>query len=435
MDSAFGFMHNDFHGGSMKYAMVLAKKWIFSVGMVACVVTSPYVVANAQQQSTAQQVQPTKAFDNGSSHASKLSGSAQKMVLANNKDDVNARGSKKKTGGGKRSSVMPPSPVEAIVAVSSSWQQTTETTGTLHSMQGVMVASMVAGQVEKILFSSNQQVRKGDTLFVIYHKPLQEMIRGLKAKYELSNIRLRRGRYLVKRGAISASDFDTLKYNNELAKANYQQGLATLDQHIVKAPFAGKLGIRLVNVGDYIQVGEDTVDLQDLSTLRVDFSIPQIDMSKLMAGARVRVTLSGQSRRCMPAVVTSLAVSVDKNNRSILVRSRAKNLYGWLPGSFVMVTVPLGKPKVVVRVPLTAIDYEMDATYVFLLQNGMAIKRPVHIVAQNATDAILDAGVVPGDKVVTAGLQKVYNHAAVVLLSQASTYDSTVSSSKGVACG
>ncbi|MFN7097682.1 MAG: efflux RND transporter periplasmic adaptor subunit, partial [Gammaproteobacteria bacterium] len=168
----------------------------------------------------------------------------------------------------------PPSPVEVAKAVQQQWQDQIHSTGSISAIQGVMIAPQVSGQITKIYFTSGTDVKKGDPLFQIFPDILEAQLQNDQAALSLAQVNYDRSAALYQKKVISAEQLDQYTTQLQQAQANLAQTQAQLVQHNIVAPFSGRIGLKMVDEGNFVNIGQNLVSLQQMNPMRVDFNVP-----------------------------------------------------------------------------------------------------------------------------------------------------------------
>lgn len=236
---------------------------------------------------------------------------------------------------------------------------------------------------------------------------------------KLARLLYERDSRLVKKKSIPQSQYDRSQADLDSAIAQLAETDARLANKHITAPFTGTAGIIKVKVGDYIQSGTSITTFQDLTELEIDFSVPARHYPRLKPGQKIIVTTSAFPGREFNAVLKAIDSQVDEGTRNLLLRATLEDSNGLLPGMFARLIVDLGTPQRVVAVPETAISYSLhgNTVYVVTQTKGSLIVQPM-VVKTGATRegmiAVVD-GLLGGERVVTAGQNKLYREARVVI--------------------
>jgi membrane fusion protein (multidrug efflux system) len=316
----------------------------------------------------------------------------------------------------------PPEAVTTVVAKRELWPDTLGVIGTTAAVQGVNVSADLPGIVERIAFESGGSVQQGDVLVQLDTQQEQAQLAAAEAERDLAKLNYDRLLGLVNEGAISRADFDRAAAEQKRTEARVGEIRATIARKTIRAPFSGILGIREVNLGQYLSAGSSIVPLQSLDPIYANFGVPQQDAAQAQVGRTVRVT-TGDGGITLTGRVTAVNAVVDETTRNIQVQATLPNPRGRLrPGMFVQVGVVVGANQPVVALPVSAISYAPYGDSVFVVtdlkgQNGRTYRgvRQQFVrlgAARGDQVAVLD-GVQPGDEVATSGVFKLRNGAAV----------------------
>ena len=319
----------------------------------------------------------------------------------------------------------PPEAVTTVVAASERWEATLEAIGTVTAVQGVVVSADLPGIVERIAFESGHTVRKGEVLVKLDARQEEAQLRAAQAQLELARVQLERMRGLRAKGVTSQAEYDAAAAAFTQAEARVGEIRATLDRKTIRAPFAGILGIRQVNLGQYLNAGDPVVPLQSLDPIYVDFAVPQQQVASLRAGTEVAVTADGAAGVSATGEVTAVDSIVDPATRNVQVQATFDNRAGALrPGMFVEVRMATGEGAPVVALPASAISYAPYGDSVFIVepmqgpggQEYRGVRQQfVTLGAGRGDQVAILAGVEPGQEVVTSGVFKLRNGAAVLV--------------------
>ena len=317
----------------------------------------------------------------------------------------------------------PPDAVTTIVAQSEDWPSTLNAIGTVAAVQGVTVSADLPGVVGRIAFDSGKSVNKGDVLVELDTRQELAQLAAAEAQLELSRLTFERMKGLVEHDAVSRAEFDAAAATQKQAEARIHEIRATIERKTIRAPFAGVLGIREVNLGQYLTGGDAVVPLQSLNPIYVNFGIPQQDAGRMQPGRSVTIKAGDLGNAAFVGRISALDSVVDETTRNVRVQATLSNPGGKLrPGMFVQTQVSLGASQSVIALPGSAISYAPYGDSVFVVselkdQNG----RPYRGVRQQVVKlggargdqiAVL-SGIKPGEEVVTSGVFKLRNGAAV----------------------
>jgi len=319
----------------------------------------------------------------------------------------------------------PPEAVTSIVAKQEHWPATMSVIGTMEAVQGVTVSADLPGVVAKINFQSGQFVNKGDVLVELDTRQEVSQLAALEAQRDLAKINFDRSQELNKQGVISRQEYDRAIADHKQTEANVAETKATIERKTIRAPFSGVLGIRKVNLGQYLAAGAAIVPLQSLNPIYVDFGVPQQESAKVHVGNTLQVVSEDLGGRQFNGRVSALDSLVDQTTRNIQVQATLPNPDGKLkPGMFVQVQFGVGTPRDVVTLPASAISYAPYGDSVFVIsdlkdpkgQTYRGVRQQfVKVDGSRGDQVAVVSGVNPGDEVVTSGVFKLRNGAAVTV--------------------
>lgn len=261
----------------------------------------------------------------------------------------------------------PPATITAQAARTEDWVEQLPAIGTLIASQGVEVAPQVPGIVTGLDFESGQDVPEGKLLVQIDIQVELADLASAKATLLEADLAYKRQTDLLRKSVASEANVDTARAKRDTAEASVNRIKALIDQKSIRAPFAGRLGIRQVEMGQYVSPGLELVTLQQLDPIWVDFPMPERDVGKLATGQEIELTVDAFPDQTFKGQITSLDARVSQETRTLLVRATLPNPQRkLLPGMFANVSVLAGNPQTVVSVPRTAVTYSLygDAVYV-----------------------------------------------------------------------
>jgi membrane fusion protein (multidrug efflux system) len=319
----------------------------------------------------------------------------------------------------------PPEAVTTILAEEQAWPATLSAIGTMAAVQGVTVSADLPGIVERIAFDSGRAVRKGDVLVQLDTQQEEAQLAAVEAQRDLARLNFDRMLGLVNERAISRAEYDRAAAERKETEARVGEIRATIARKTIRAPFSGILGIRQVNLGQYLSGGDPVVPLQSLHPIYVNFGVPQQDAVQVRAGRSVRVTADDVAGLTFTGRVTAIDSIVDQTTRNVQVQATLSNPDGKLrPGMFVQTEVGLGASRAVVALPASAISYAPYGDSVFIVTdlkdpNGKTYRgvrqQFVKLEGSRGDQVAVVSGVRPGDEVVTSGAFKLRNGAAVLV--------------------
>ncbi|HCG41026.1 MAG TPA: efflux transporter periplasmic adaptor subunit [Pseudomonas sp.] len=261
--------------------------------------------------------------------------------------------------------------VETELARRMDWQSRLPAIGTLKASQGIDLSVEIAGTITDVQFQSGEKVSKGQAIVLLDSEMEQASLASAEADLNLSRLEFQRARSLLDRQAISRSEYDRLNAESQKAAASVAQLRASLSKKRILAPFSGTIGIRQVDVGDYIAAGTPIATLQDLSTLYVDFFLAEQHVPLLKLGQRVQLKVAAYPGERFEGVISALNPKVETTTRNVQVRAELGNPDGrLLPGMFADLQVLLPTETAQVVVPETAITYTLYGNSVLLVTEG-----------------------------------------------------------------
>jgi membrane fusion protein (multidrug efflux system) len=317
----------------------------------------------------------------------------------------------------------PPQAVTTIIARREVWPSTVNVIGTAAAIQGVTVSADLPGTVAHINFQSGKWVHQGDVLVELDTREERAQLAATEAQRDLAQINFGRMQQLVKEGVIARSEYDNAAAQQKATVAQVGAIRATIERKTIRAPFSGILGIRQVNLGQYLAAGAPVVSLQSLNPIYVNFGIPQQDAPRIGVGRTLRVTSDNLPGVEFAGRVTAVDSVVDEATRNIQIQATLHNPEGKLrPGMFVQVEVVSGASHPYITLPASAINYAPYGDSVFIVSEMKDAKGHsyrgvrqhfVKIQASRGDQVAVVSGVNPGDEVVTSGVFKLRNGIAV----------------------
>lgn len=320
----------------------------------------------------------------------------------------------------------PPVTVTATKAAYRPWQPQLSAVGSLRAVHGVDVTSEVAGIVRRVNFASGDSAKAGDILVQLDAAADRAQLRALRAAAALARTTYRRAREQLAVQAVSQATVDTAAADLKAKQAQAAQQAAVLAKKTIRAPFAGRLGISLVNVGQYLNPGAPIVTLQALDPVYVDFYLPQQQLGEIALGQKLDVVTESYPDRRFAGRVTAINSRIDAATRNIQIEGRIDNSQQLLlPGMSVEVDVLTGAPEARLTLPRTAVTFNPYGSTVFVVEqkgentNGkpklVAEQRFITTGETRADEIAVTKGVKAGEEVVTTGQLKLKNGSPVVI--------------------
>jgi membrane fusion protein (multidrug efflux system) len=319
----------------------------------------------------------------------------------------------------------PPEAVTTIVARQDRWPAALSAIGTVAAVQGVVVSADLPGTVDRIAFDSGTFVHQGDVLVQLDTRQERAQLAAVEAERELAVLNFGRMKDLLAQRVISQSEYDRATADQKQTDARVGEIRATIDRKTIRAPFSGVLGIRKVNRGQYLAAGDPIVPLQALQPIYVNFGVPQQDVARVKVGGDIRITAEELPGVELTGRVSAINSIVDEATRNVQVQATLPNRDGRLrPGMFVQTALSVGATTTIVALPAPAISYAPYGDSVFVVTerkdpNGRSYKgvrqQFVKLGASRGDQVAVLSGVKPGDEVVTSGVFKLRNGAAVLV--------------------
>lgn len=301
--------------------------------------------------------------------------------------------------------------VTAEAAATEQWRNTVPAVGTLQAVNGVDISASVAGLVKEIAFQSGQTIKKGQMLVRLDTDVEQADLRSALADADLARVSANRQRALVRSDTVSQAAVDKTEAELKVKEAKVAGIRATIEKKAVFAPFDGVLGVRKVDLGQYVQPGQAIVNLQDLTVMLADFTVSQKELAALQVGAALTMTTDAWPGRTFEGSIAAVEPKVDEKTGMVSVQGRFPNSDGALrPGMFARMQVVRPALADVVTVPVSAVSYNLHGDSVFVVRDGASGKEAVRtfITLGDRRDgkvAVLK-GIAVGDIVVTSGQVK-----------------------------
>lgn len=315
-----------------------------------------------------------------------------------------------------------PPPVTVATSTATVESRTTllNAVGTVQAVRGVELTSETSGEITEILFKSGQQVAVGELLVVLNDEVEKASKANQIAALELAEILFARDSELITQKSIPQSQYDRSKADLARARAQLLETEARLANKSIKAPFAGSMGIRQVQVGDYVEPGDVIASLQDQSELEIDFTVPARYAPKLKAGQQVTVAVDALPGETFFAEIDAVDSRIDPGTRNILIRARLNEPQDLLPGMFATLEIDLGEAREVVTVPETALTYALQGDTVYVVEptedgGKTAVARVVKATDVRDGRVAITSGLTGGEEVITVGQNKLYRGVRVVV--------------------
>ena len=324
-----------------------------------------------------------------------------------------------------KSYASPPESVSSVLAREEKWQGTITAIGSVTAVQGVTVTPELAGIIHEIAFESGAVVAKDALLVRLDTSTEEAQLHALEAQEELARLTLARERSLRSQNMVPQSELETAEATLKQTQGMADATRAIIQKKTIRAPFAGRLGIRLVNLGQYLDTGKPIVSLQSLTPIYADFSLPQQELARLKAGMRVRLTTDAYPARQFDGTLTAINPDLDPQTRSVGLQATFENADQLLrPGMFARVEVLLPEEPAVLVVPATSVLSAPYGDSVFVIESkpgkdsGKAelVVRQQFIRTGSARGDFVsvETGLKPGERIVSAGIFKLRNGMSVI---------------------
>ncbi|RPH37722.1 efflux RND transporter periplasmic adaptor subunit, partial [bacterium] len=264
----------------------------------------------------------------------------------------------------------PPEAVTTVVAAQDNWPVTLGAIGTVTAAQGVVVSADLPGIIASIQFESGKSVRAGDVLVRLDSRQEEAQLAAAQAQQHLTGVNLDRLRVLRNQGVAPQAEFDQAEAEAMQAEARVREIRATIGRKTIRAPFSGVLGIRQVNLGQFLNAGQAVVPLQSRDPVYVDFAVPQQEIHNVHPGNDVDVAVEGVPGVAAKGKITALNSVIDQSTRNVNVRATFANRDGrLLPGMFVQASVTAGESRPVVALPSSSIAHAPYGDFVFVVED------------------------------------------------------------------
>ncbi len=318
----------------------------------------------------------------------------------------------------------PPQAISTTVAQFSTWQPTVEAVGTLRAAMGATLAAEVSGLVTAIRFDSGKVAQAGQVLVELNAAPLIAQLPQLQANAALAKLNYERDLAQLKIQAVSQAQADTSAANFKVAQAQVVAQQALIAQKTIRAPFSGQLGIRQVDLGQYVAPGTAVVSLQKLDPINLDFSVPQGQIDLIRLGAKVSVATNAQPDKTYTGSIEAIEPQIDTATRNLKVRVKLANPHGeLLSGMFATIRVGDGVAQQYITLPNVAIAYNPYGSTVFVVKSAgkgadgkdkMSVEQRFVTTGMTRGDQVaITSGLKAGEVVVTAGQLKLHNGSPV----------------------
>jgi membrane fusion protein (multidrug efflux system) len=318
----------------------------------------------------------------------------------------------------------PPESVTTVVAKQETWTGSLNAIGSVAAVNGVTVAADLPGIVEQISFDSGRNVSKGEVLVRLDTRQERAQLAAAQAQLELARLALQRNQGLAQKGIVPQANYDQALAEFKSADANVNQIQATIERKTIRAPFSGMLGLRQVNLGQYVAGGAPIVSLQAIRPAYVNFAVPQQELTRMAKGSAIEVVSDALGKSEL-GKISALDSVVDESTRNVRVQATFDNAAGNLrPGMYVEAKLASGGSTSVIMIPSSAVVYAPFGDSVYIVTNMKDDKgKPYQGVRQQfvklsgarGDQVAVISGVKAGDEVVTSGAFKLRPGAAIII--------------------
>jgi membrane fusion protein, multidrug efflux system len=289
-----------------------------------------------------------------------------------------------------------------------------EAVGTLLANESVMLRPEIAGRIRSLDFHEGRPVKQGEVLIVLDPAEYQAQMAQTEAQVELWQLKSGRNKALLDRKVISKQEYDEMRAALKEAEAGLALTRTRLEKTVLRAPFAGVLGLRRVSPGDYVEEGQDLVNLESIDPIKVELRVPERYAGKLRAGQTLAVQVDAYPERTFAGRIYAVDPRLDQDSRSVLLRGRIQNPKGELrPGMFGRTTLTLREHATALWMPEQALLPQGDERFVYRVVDGKALFTRVEIGLRRPGEVEIRTGLKAGDTVITDGQMKIQDGMAV----------------------
>ncbi|MEX0951016.1 MAG: efflux RND transporter periplasmic adaptor subunit [Gammaproteobacteria bacterium] len=319
-----------------------------------------------------------------------------------------------------QSQPQPPAPVAATEVKQVSWQPSLKSTGSLVAINDVFITNEFAGLVDSIEFESGDVVEKGQLLVRLNDDVDRAQLAGLQSELRLAEVQFKRAEGLLSQRSVSQSDYDEAKARVDNARANLEAAQVTMDKKRIRAPFSGQLGIRQIDLGQYLAAGAQIVSLQSLDPIYVDYAVPERFLNDLQVGQAISISIQAYPEEQFSGTIQAIDPGIDVGTRSVVLRALLENNDQRLrPGMFAEVRTLLPIRDDILTLPRQAISYAPygDSVFAILEKDGKQIVQRKQVTTGEVRDGYVEIvdGLNAGDMVVTSGQTKLRNDREITI--------------------
>jgi membrane fusion protein (multidrug efflux system) len=321
---------------------------------------------------------------------------------------------------------MPPETISSVEVRKVQWDASLSAVGTVTAVQGVLLRTELSGIVKKIAFESGAIVQPGQILVELDRSAEEAQLRSAEANADLARANMTRARDLKNQQVLSQSELDSAEAAFKQTAGEADGIRAAIAKKIIRAPFAGRLGIRQIQLGQFADAGTPIVPLQSLDPVYIDFSLPEQAAAQIRRGMRVRVTSDAVPGRTFEGPLTAINPEVDASSRNLKLQATLSGIGGvLLPGMFAQVALVLPEQKAPIVIPVTAVLNAPYGDSVFVIadardeKTGKVSKRvqmtTVKLGETRGDLVVVEHGLEPGQQIASSGIFKLRNNSEVVV--------------------
>lgn len=308
-----------------------------------------------------------------------------------------------------------PIKVSGMIVKGQAFENQLSLSGTIEANEQVEIRSEVSGIVESISFQEGSFVNKGQVLFKVNNQELKAQLLQATTKESLAAENARRAKLLLQKEAISQEEFEVAKAEHQSTQAQVQLIKAQLAKTAVRAPFAGKIGLRSISPGTYVTPATLVANLVNVEQLKITFSIPEKYAAQIQLNTTISFTISGSTNK-YSAKVYAIEPEIATTTRTLQVRAKAENREGKLfPGTFANVELPLEKINEAILVPTEAIIPIQNGKKVFIANKGFAKEVKVETATRTAESILVLSGLNIGDTLLTTGVMSLKDESPIIV--------------------
>jgi membrane fusion protein (multidrug efflux system) len=310
-----------------------------------------------------------------------------------------------------------PIAVEAATARKATAMTSIRAIGSLTSDESVQISSEIAGRIAEISFEEGETVEAGAVLVRLDDALAKAELADAQARFELASANNQRASQLSRSGNVTEKAIDEATASLAIARAALELQKVRLAKHVIRAPFAGRVGLRRVSPGSYLAVASPIVNLEKTDRLKVDFKLPEVYLSSLAIGQTVDMTVDAMPGRTFEGTIYAIDPQVDVNGRALRLRAWTPNPdYALRPGLFVRIDVRGAQSREVIMIPESAVVPKAGETFAFRIENGRAVEARIRLGARKGEEVEVLEGLEPDVLVVVAGQQKLRSGSQVEIV-------------------